>query len=187
MVERRRAAFLDRDGTLIDDPGFLREPDRVTLLPGAADAVARLNAAGLAAVTVSNQSGIARGLYELDDYLAVEDRLLALLSERGARVDGRYYCPHHPDFTGPCGCRKPGVDLFERAAADLGLDLARSWWIGDRVRDLLPSRHFGGRAVLVETGQGATEREEAISLGFPTVPSIFEAVSEHVLRYLPDP
>jgi D-glycero-D-manno-heptose 1,7-bisphosphate phosphatase len=187
MVECRRAVFLDRDGTLIDDPGFLHEPDRVTLLPGAADAVARLNRAGFAVVTVSNQSGIARGLYGVDDYRAVEDRLAALLAEHGARLDGQFHCPHHPEVTGPCDCRKPGSALFERAAEELALDPAASWWIGDRARDLEPARRFGGQAVLVETGHGPAERAGAAALGYPIVPSIVEAVNEHVLRYLPEP
>jgi len=187
MGEGRPAVFLDRDGTLIEDPGFLHEAERVALIPGAADAVARLNRAGFAVVTVSNQSGIARGLFGERDYRAVEARLADLLAERGATLDGSYFCPHHPNYTGPCDCRKPGTALFERAARELGLDLARSWWIGDRVRDVVPGRRLRGQSVLVETGFGGAERADALALGFPVAASLAGAVNEHVLRYLPDP
>ena len=187
MADRRRAVFLDRDGTLIEDPGFLHEADRVALLPGAADAVARLTQAGFAVVTVSNQSGIARGLFGVRDYRAVEARVAELLARHGAKLDGSYFCPHHPSYTGPCDCRKPGTKLFEQAASDLGLDLERSWWIGDRVRDIVPGRRLRGQSVLVETGFGGAERADALALGFPVAASLAGAVNEHVLRYLPDP
>jgi len=187
MADVRPAVFLDRDGTVIEDPGFLHEAERVTLLAGAAEAVARLRRAGFAVVTVSNQSGIARGLFGLRDYRAVEARLAEELAEHGASLDGSYYCPHHPAYTGPCACRKPGWALFEQAAVDLGLDLARSWWIGDRVRDILPSRQLRGKGVLVETGFGVAERADALALGFPVSASLAGAVNEYVLRYLPDP
>ena len=150
----RRAVFLDRDGTLVEDPGYLASPDGLRLLPGAARAVARLNAAGWATVVVTNQSGIARGLLTEAEYRATAARLEALLAEQGARLDGQYHCPHHPDFTGACECRKPGTLLYRRAAEELGLDLAACWWIGDRRRDIEAAHAFGGRAVLVRTGAG---------------------------------
>ncbi|MGH7674454.1 MAG: D-glycero-alpha-D-manno-heptose-1,7-bisphosphate 7-phosphatase, partial [Gemmatimonadales bacterium] len=117
----RPAAFLDRDGTLIEDPGYLHEPGRVRLLPGAAAAVRRLNEAGYLAVTVTNQSGIARGLYDVAEYQAVQRRVVELLLAHGARLDGSWYCPHHPGFTGPSDCRKPGTRLFHEAATELGI------------------------------------------------------------------
>src|SRR5437016_5788439 len=101
-----RAVFLDRDGTIVEDPGFLHEPGKVRLLRGAAAAIHRLNQAGWLVVTVTNQSGIARGLYDATAYAAVQRRLTELLTPHDARIDAAYVCPHHPEFTGPCECRK---------------------------------------------------------------------------------
>ena len=145
----RPAVFLDRDGTIIEDTGYIAHPDAVRLLPGAATAIARLNSAGIPAIVVTNQSGIARGLLDESAYEAVARRLEALLAAWGARLDADYHCPHHPDFTGTCECRKPGPLRYRRAAADHGLDLARSWWVGDRERDVVPAARFGGRGVLI--------------------------------------
>ncbi|HEX4627230.1 MAG TPA: HAD family hydrolase, partial [Gemmatimonadales bacterium] len=166
---RRRAVFLDRDGTIIDDPppGYLHEPDEVRLLPGAAQAIRRLNDAGWLVLTVSNQSGIARGLHDAAAYDAVQRRLVGLLAAHGAHLDGAYYCPHHPDITGPCECRKPGVKLFRDARTALGLDLAASYWVGDRLSDVEPARLLGGRALLVETGRGAAHAAQARAIGLP--------------------
>src|SRR5881394_4318902 len=105
MVDGHRAVFLDRDGTIVEDPGFLHEPGKVKLLPGAADAIKRLNEHGYLVVIVTNQSGIGRGRYTVLDYSAVQRRLVELLEAHDARIDGAYFCPHHPQFTGPCECR----------------------------------------------------------------------------------
>lgn len=148
-MSARPAVFLDRDGTIIEDTGYIADPDAVRLLPGAARAIGRLNRAGIPAIVVTNQSGIARGLLDESAYQAVARRLETLLAAGGVRLDGDYHCPHHPDFTGTCECRKPGPLLYRRAAADHGLDLARSWWVGDRERDVVPAKHFGGRGVLI--------------------------------------
>jgi len=151
----RRAAFLDRDGTIIQEKEYLADPEGVELLPGALEGLRRLRDAGYALVVVTNQSGIARGLFTEDDYRAVQARLEALLAAEGVTLDGVYHCPHHPDYTGPCDCRKPGTGLFARAARELELDVGRSVAIGDRLRDVEPVLRLGGRAVLVRTGYGA--------------------------------
>lgn len=161
----RPAVFLDRDGTLVEDPGYLHRPEDVRLLPGAADAVARLNTAGYLVVLVTNQSGIARGLYEEAAYEAVQRRLVELLAARGARIDGARHCPHHPDVTGPCACRKPGTLLYETAAEALGIDVGRSWLVGDKVSDVAAAPALGGRAVLVATGEGRRHADRARALG----------------------
>jgi histidinol-phosphate phosphatase family protein len=148
-VSARRAVFLDRDGTIIEDTGFVAEPVAVRLLPGAAAAIARLNRADIPAIVVTNQSGIARGLLDESAYAAVARRLDALLAAEGARLAADYHCPHHPDFTGPCECRKPGPLLYRMAAADHGLRLADSWWVGDRMRDVVPAERLGGRGILI--------------------------------------
>ena len=176
----RRAVFLDRDGTIVEDPGFLHEPDKVRLLAGAGEAICRLNQAGWLVITVSNQSGIARGLYDAAAYGAVQRRLVELLATHSARLDGAYFCPHHPDFTGACECRKPGLRLFREAAAALGLELARCVWVGDRRSDVEPARRLRGRALLVETGSGGAHAGKARALGVPVVADLAAAAAEIV-------
>lgn len=157
----RPAAFLDRDGTLVEDVHYLARPEQLVLRPGAAAAVRALNAAGVAAVVVTNQSGIARGLLDDAAYLKVERALDAMLRAAGAHLDASYHCPHHPDFGGPCECRKPGLLLYQRAVADHGLDAARSLFVGDRWRDVAPALRLGGLGVLVpspDTPAGDVER-----------------------------
>jgi D-glycero-D-manno-heptose 1,7-bisphosphate phosphatase len=172
----RPAAFLDRDGTILDDPGFLHEPHKTRLLPGAARAIARLNAAGYVVVTVSNQSGIGRGRYRVEDYQAVERRLAELLAAEGARIDGSYCCPHYPPVSGPCACRKPGTKLFHQARETLRIDFAHSWWLGDRVSDIAPAHDLGGRAILVLTGYGTLHQGQARALGVRVAPDLAAAV-----------
>ena len=174
----KRAVFLDRDGTIVDDPGFLHEPDKVTLLPGAAAAIRRLNDAGYRVIIVTNQSGIARGRFTVADYEAVQQRLGVLLAAHGARIDGAYFCPHHPQFTGPCDCRKPGLKLFRDAQAAFDIDFAQSWWVGDRLSDVQPARLLGGHGVLVTTGDGNLHQGQARALGVTVVADIGEAVQK---------
>jgi len=180
----KRAVFLDRDGTIVDDPGFLHEPEKVKLLPGAAEAIRRLNDAGYHVIVVSNQSGIARGLYSVRDYEMVQERLGALLTAHGARIDAAYFCPHHPQFPGPggasCECRKPGLKLFQEAQAAFDIDFSRSWWIGDRLSDVQPALLVGGNAILVATGEGNLHQGQARALGVMVVADLGEAV-QHLL------
>jgi D-glycero-D-manno-heptose 1,7-bisphosphate phosphatase len=170
------AVFLDRDGTIITDAGYLHRPEAVHLLPGAAQAIQRLNRARWPVVTVTNQSGIARGLYAESDYRLVERRLAELLAAEQARIDAAFFCPHHPQFTGPCECRKPGTKLFREAAAQLGLDLTRSWFVGDRPGDVVPAHTLGGRGLLVLTGEGAAHQIQAAALGVSVVTDLAAAV-----------
>jgi len=144
------AAFLDRDGTIMRDASYVGDPKLVELLPGAADAVRRLNERGIPVIVVTNQSGIARGWITADDYDAVRTRLDALLETAGAHIDRTYMCPHHPEFTGPCDCRKPGLLLYHEAIAEFGIDPARSVFIGDRLRDVEPAAKLGGRGILLD-------------------------------------
>lgn len=177
----KTAVFLDRDGTLIDDPGYLRDPEAVKLLPGVAQAVRRINQAGMLAIVVTNQSGIARGMLTLQDYQAIEGRVDALLAEGGARLDAHFFCPHLPEITGPCECRKPGTLLYRQAAERFSIDLARSWWLGDRLRDVLPATTLGGRGILLTRLAKREEIEEAERLGFATISHLPEAVERLIL------
>lgn len=157
----RPAVFLDRDGTINVDTHYVSRPEDVALIPGAAPAIARLNAAGFPVIVVSNQSGIGRGYLTMEEYQRVEQRLAALLAEQGARVDATYICPHAPS-TPPCDCRKPGTALYHRAAAEHAIDLARSWFIGDRWRDIAPARVLGGRGILVPNA-GTPDEDRALA------------------------
>lgn len=180
MSARRAAAFLDRDGTIIEDVAYIARPEDLRVIPGAAAAIARLNAAGVPVVVVTNQSGIARGYFDLAAYELVRTRLDELLAADGARIDASYLCPHHPDFTGPCDCRKPGTLLYERAAADLGLDLARSAYIGDRWRDVAPACAFGGRGMLIAAPSTPAEDRARAEVDAEVRPSLGDAV-DHLL------
>jgi D-glycero-D-manno-heptose 1,7-bisphosphate phosphatase len=173
---RRRAVFLDRDGTIIEDVGYPKDPGQIRLLPGAAAAIRGLNQNRLLTLVVTNQSGIARGLLSRDDYYHTERRLDELLGETGARIDRHYFCPHLPEVSGPCECRKPGSLLYRQAAKEFGIDLARSWWIGDRIRDLLPAEAAGGRGILVLTGAGESEAAKAQDHGFVQAADLAAAV-----------
>jgi D-glycero-D-manno-heptose 1,7-bisphosphate phosphatase len=170
----RTAVFLDRDGTVIADADYLADPDRLALIPGADAAIRRLKEAGYAVVLVTNQSGIARGLYTEADYRAVAARLDQVLATAGAAVTGTYFCPHHPDFDGPCDCRKPGTGLYLRAAREHGLDPAASWYVGDKLSDVIPARELGGRGILVRTGYGA-ESEDRLPPEFRVADDLSQA------------
>ena len=160
----RPAVFIDRDGTLTEEVGYVNHPSRLRLLPRSAEAIRRLNAAGVAAVVVTNQAGIARGYFSEKLLDEVHDVLRAQLAAAGARLDGLYACVHHPSEGEPpyrarCDCRKPQPGLLVRAAAELGLDLTRSTMVGDKASDLVPARTVGAGAVLVLTGYGRGEWE----------------------------
>lgn len=156
----RRAVFLDRDGTLVKERSYLADPEGVELVEGAPGAIRSFRALGLAVVVVTNQSGIARGLYSEADYEAVARRLDRILEAEGAPVDGTYHCPHHPEYTGPCPCRKPGTGMYRTAARELGVVLEGSYYVGDRGKDVLPALALRGTGILVRTGYGKEQEEE---------------------------
>ncbi|HET9292275.1 MAG TPA: HAD family hydrolase [Actinomycetes bacterium] len=155
----RPAVFLDRDGTLVEEVPYLHDPARVALL-GEVGALARLAAAGYALVVVTNQAGVARGLYDEAAVAAVHRRLAELLAAAGVRLDAVLHCPHHPEGTVPgyarrCRCRKPGPGMLEAAAARLGLDLAGSYMIGNHPTDVGAAVAAGVTPLYVTTGQAA--------------------------------
>lgn len=178
--------FLDRDGTIIADMGYLADAGQARLLPGAAGAIRRLNQQGFLAIVVTNQSGIARGLLSRNDYQIIERRVDELLQAEGARLDGHYFCPHLPELTGPCDCRKPGVLLYRQAAEQFGIDLTGSWWVGDRLRDVLPAEAFGGQGILLPTGSGEAEAQNGKTHRFVKAKNLAAAV-ELILKEVPTP
>jgi D-glycero-D-manno-heptose 1,7-bisphosphate phosphatase len=160
MTTLRPAVFLDRDGVVIEDSHYLGDASRVRLVPGACEAIAALSRAGFIVVIVTNQSGVARGLFSIDSIEQVHAHLSHLLRGFGARVDAYRYCPHHPEaelleYRLECECRKPRPGMLLGAAAELGISLSTSWMIGDRVTDLEAGAAAGCRTVLVRTGYGA--------------------------------
>ena len=160
----RPAVFIDRDGTLTDEVGYVNHPSRLRLLPRSAEAIRRLNQAHVAAVVVTNQAGVARGYFSEDVLDAVNTTLVMQLKAAGAHLDGLYVCAHHPTEGEPpwrvdCDCRKPKPGLLLRAAADLGLDLASSTIVGDKASDLAVAPRVGAQSVLVLTGYGLGEWE----------------------------
>lgn len=170
----RPAVFLDRDGTLLRERAYVDDPDDVALVPGSPAALKDLRRAGYALVVVTNQSGIARGLYTEADYREVARRVEAELAAAGVGVDATRYCPHHPEFSGPCDCRKPATGMHRSAARELDLALGRSWFVGDKVKDVLPARELGGSGILVRTGFGSRE-EESLPGGFAVADDLPEA------------
>lgn len=170
----RRAVFLDRDGTLIQEREYLADPDGVKFFPGVLEALRLLAEEGFALVVVTNQSGIARGLYSRSDYEAVARRVSEELAREGLTLDATYFCPHHPQFTGPCDCRKPSTGMYRRAAADLGLDLSGSYYVGDRKKDVVPATILAGTGILVRTGYGR-EEEPALDADTPVADTLLQA------------
>jgi D-glycero-D-manno-heptose 1,7-bisphosphate phosphatase len=159
---QRRAVFLDRDGTLIEEAGYLERLERMVFFPYTVDAVRALNRAGFAVVVITNQAGIARGIVK-EAFVAEAHRAISeKLEAGGARIDAYYYCPHYrtgvvTEYVKACDCRKPGAGMLRQAATDLGLDLSRSFVVGDRWHDVGSARAVGARGVLLLTGLGKRE------------------------------
>jgi D-glycero-D-manno-heptose 1,7-bisphosphate phosphatase len=158
----KSAVFLDRDGTLVDEVGYLDRPCRIMLYPWSIDAIRALNRARIRAIMVSNQSGVARGFFSEQTLDEIHRHLATLLAAGGAHLDAYYYCPHHvdgkvPEYTRACDCRKPGGALVQRAVEEFGIDPHQSFAVGDRWVDVAFARTVGARGVLVRTGYGSVE------------------------------
>ncbi len=180
----RRAVFLDRDGVLIPDTGYASDPDRLELLPGVGAAAAKLRTAGFRLVVVTNQSGIARGMFSEGRLHEMHEALRRALAAFQVSLDGIYYCPHHPEaqelrYSLDCDHRKPNPGMLRSAAEALKLDLSSSWLIGDRHGDLLAGKHSGCRVVLVRTGEPVTP--EALQLADLVCDDLGEA-ADAILR-----
>ena len=158
--KRDRAVFLDRDGVVIEEVNYLRRPEQLKLIPGAARAIARLRQAGFKVVVVTNQSGVARGYLTLKTLREVHRLLGRRLAEQDAKLDGLYFCPHRPASAGRrgCSCRKPELGLLKKAQKRFRLDFSRSYFVGDTTTDILTARRAGCTAVLVRTGKAGRDR-----------------------------
>jgi D-glycero-D-manno-heptose 1,7-bisphosphate phosphatase len=181
--ETRRAVFLDRDGTVAEEVGYVNHASRIRLIPGSADAVRRVREAGFLAVVVTNQAGVARDYFEEFVVHQANQRLAELLSLEGAALDGLYYCPHHPSAGVPpyrqeCECRKPRPGMLQQAARDLKIDLAQSYMVGDGLVDVEAARAAGVVPVLVLTGYGRGHFEHRRSR--------WKVEPEHIAENLPE-
>jgi D,D-heptose 1,7-bisphosphate phosphatase len=162
----RRAVFLDKDGTLVDDVPYNVDPALIRLAPGAAEALPKLHRAGYLLVVVSNQSGVARGVFPESALVHVMERLGSLFDECGATLAGFYYCPHHPQgavtqFAKNCDCRKPEPGMLLAAARRHDIDLKRSWMVGDILDDIEAGRRAGCRTILINRGAETQWRIDA--------------------------
>ncbi|MGE5400656.1 MAG: D-glycero-alpha-D-manno-heptose-1,7-bisphosphate 7-phosphatase [Ignavibacteriales bacterium] len=155
------AVFFDRDGTLNIDPGYLGDPEQVRLFPGVSEAISKLKEKNFKIIVISNQSGIARGLFTANEVEAVNLRINELLKTDNASVDAFYYCPYHPDFNTEeeCKCRKPSPMLVLKAASDLNIDLSSSYFVGDMLSDIECGKNAGLKTILLKN----TLNEEQIS------------------------
>lgn len=152
-----RAVFIDKDGTLIEDVPYNVDPELIQLTPGAIAGLHLISEAGYQLIVITNQSGVARGYFPESALVAVEGRVRQLLAQFGISLAGFYYCPHHPDgvvqsLAIACSCRKPEPGLLLRSSADLGIDLARSWFIGDILNDVEAGRRAGCKTILIDNG-----------------------------------
>ncbi|MBI2252940.1 MAG: D-glycero-beta-D-manno-heptose 1,7-bisphosphate 7-phosphatase [Armatimonadetes bacterium] len=172
-----KAVFIDRDGTINKEAGYISSINKLRLLPKTALAIKLLNQADYKVVVISNQSGIARGFLTEIDLKKIHRELALRLKRRGAILDKIYYCPHHPEDN--CNCRKPKVGLLKRAARELNLNLSQSFMIGDKLSDIKSGINFGIKAILVFTGYGKEEyktaQKEKIKLDY-TALNLYEAV-----------
>lgn len=159
-MKKNTAVFLDRDGTINEEVGYLDSLDKLKIIPCAYEAIRLINKSGMKAVVISNQSGVARGLFTEEFVRQTNDYLQTILSRQEAYIDNFYYCPHHPTegmepYRQVCDCRKPAPGMLVQAAQDLNIDLAKSYLIGDRLNDMEAAKKAGVKGILVRTGYGS--------------------------------
>jgi D-glycero-D-manno-heptose 1,7-bisphosphate phosphatase len=183
-----KAILLDRDGTIIEDLGYLADPGQIHVLPRAVEGLRLLDSAGYILVVITNQSGVARGCFDESTCKAVNEHFREILAGQGVPIAATYFCPHLPgakvkEYDQVCECRKPGKGLFEQAARQFDIDFARSWAIGDSIRDLEPAKELGARTVLVLTGKG---REQARDSRTDSIADIIAADLAEAARVICD-
>lgn len=174
---RYAAAFLDRDGTINRDAGYVDDPADVQILPGSAEAIALLNARSIPVVVVTNQSGVGRGLYSEADFDAVQAEIERQLALRSCALDAVYRCLHGPSEG--CDCRKPALGLYRRAAREHGIELGRSLYVGDKISDVLPAVKLGGTGYLLRTGaEVEVDVPEGVHVADDLLTAVRRALSE---------
>jgi D-glycero-D-manno-heptose 1,7-bisphosphate phosphatase len=158
-MKKNIAVFLDRDGTINEEVGYLDSLDKLKVIPSAYEAIRLINESGMKAVVISNQAGVARGLFTEDFVKITNEHLQTALRQKGAYIDNFYYCPHHPTegigiYLQQCNCRKPAPGMLFNAAQELNIDLTRSYLVGDTFRDMIAAKKAGVKGILVKTGYG---------------------------------
>ena len=171
----KKAFFLDRDGVVNTEVDYLSDPEKVEIIPGVVEALREIHRHGYLAIVVTNQSGVARGMYEESDVHQVHERIQQMIAPE--KIDAFYYCPHHPECTGTCDCRKPLPGMLERAAIEYDIELTRSFMIGDRLSDLGAGRAANCAGVmLVKTGYGETVLAKGVPADTPIAADLLDAV-----------
>ena len=164
MSEKSKAVFLDRDGTIIEDAGYINSPDQIKFIPGSIEAIKKLNQAGYKVVIISNQAGVARGLLTEDMLQTIDKVIHRQILNGGGHIDASYYCPHHPEhgvypYKQVCECRKPHPGLIKRAVREKNIELTGSFMVGDKSSDVETGRNVGIKTVFVRTGHGRNEEK----------------------------
>ena len=180
-TEPKPAVFMDRDDTLIDDPGFLRDPEKVKLLPGVVEGLKKLREAGYLLVIISNQSGIGRGIIKPEELDQVNSRLLEILKKNDIEIDRIYWCPHTPDDK--CDCRKPATGMLQRAVKDLNIDLSGSVMVGDRPSDIKAGKNMEITSILINHDESYNDAEQPDII----VKSFFEGANYIIQRFSKEP
>lgn len=177
----RKACFLDRDGVVNVEVDYLHEPEKTVLEKGIVETLKAIHQNGYLAVVVTNQAGVARGRYPESDIALVHNKLQELLAEHGEKIDAFYYCPHHPEHTGSCPCRKPEPGMLLQAAEDWNIDVKNSLMIGDRLSDVNAGINAGCRkSYLVRTGYGHKTLEKNPEPGCPVADTAYEAFMDFI-------
>jgi histidinol-phosphate phosphatase family protein len=166
-MKKNAAVFLDRDGTIIEEVGYLDSLEKLILFPHTAEAIRTINESGMRAVVITNQSGVTRGYFKEDFVRTVHRHIEKTLREKGAVIDGFYYCPHKPmegdgESSASCTCRKPEPGMLIRAAEEMDIDLTRSYVVGDTEKDIILADKVGAKGILVRTGYGSETEKEII-------------------------
>jgi histidinol-phosphate phosphatase family protein len=169
-MKKNAAVFLDRDGTIVEEVGYLDSLEKLVIFPHTAEAIRTINESGMRAVVITNQSGVARGYFQEDFIRTVHRHITKILREKGVFIDGFYYCPHHPTegkgkYLASCKCRKPEPGMLIRASEDMDIDLSRSYVVGDMIKDLELAGRVGAKGILVRTGYGSETEKEIIGQG----------------------
>lgn len=181
IAQKDFAVFVDRDGTINVDVDFLSSPDQLQLIPRSAEAIKELNDLGVPVIVITNQSGIARGLYSEDDLHRVHSAMDEMLRHHGATISAYYYCPHHPNegiapYVKDCKCRKPKPGMLNDAKMEFGLDLRRSFIVGDKCIDMQTGKSVGAVAIQVSTGYGTEEKDLSANIRDYYAVDLFDAV-----------
>lgn len=187
-MNKKIPVFLDRDGTINIDKGYIGNPEHIELIPRAADAIKRLNDAGCRVFGVSNQSGVARGYYSIDNVKSVNKKVIELVAREGGILEEIFYCPHHPDgkieeYSFKCDCRKPADGMIRQIEGKYGLKTVRTAVIGDKATDVGLGHSIGAKTVLVATGFGAQEKRKIETSGFAP-PDFYAADLDQAVDYL---